>query len=148
MNKRLWLVGVVVLLIGGGLGVGIAWWTQQASRPVAKPIEGAAAEFKPVAEKQMELPAGVSVKFFRAVLHVSSGAAATAARDYLAKHAEKGPLSDLYEIFSNKGRVLAVGPALAGRLERIPPEVKKLLNKWKEAKLLGEAQGMIVYQVR
>lgn len=148
MNKRLWLLGAIVL-IGAGIGVAFAWWSQSANRlPPAPSIEGAPASFRIVVEKQIELPAGVRTKFVRAVLQVSSGTVATAARDYLNQKAEAGLLSDLYELFTTRGRVLAVGAALAGRLERIPPEIIKMMTPWKEAKLLGSARGMIVYQVR
>ncbi len=148
MNKRLWLLGGIALVIGVGVGVAFAWWSQSRAVPSAKLIEGPPANIKPVLEKQAELPAGVNIKLFRVVLHIASGTLGTAVRDYLKAQAEQGALSDLYEIFTNKGRVLVVGAALAGRLERIPPEITKLMTPWKEVKLLGGAQGMIVYQVR
>jgi len=150
MNRRFWLIGIIVLVVGAGLGALAAWWTTQSESrmPSAPPIEGAAASFRVVVEKQIELPAGVRTKFFRAVLQVSSGTAATVARDYLNQKAEAGPLSDLYELFTTQGRVLAVGPALAGRIERIPAEIKKILTPWKTVQLLGSARGFIVYAVR
>lgn len=148
MNKRLWLLGAIVLVIGVGVGVAFAWWSQNRAMPSAKPIDGPPADIKPVLEKPAELPAGGKIKLFRVVLHIASGTLGTAVRDYLKAQAEQGPLSDLYEIFTNQGRALAVGPALAGRLERIPAEIKKILNPWKQTILLGAAHGMIVYQVQ
>lgn len=148
MNKRLWVLGALVLVIGVGVGVAFAWWSQSRAVPSAKPIEGPPAKIKPVLEKEAEVPQGVKLKFFRVVLHIADGTVGTAVRDYLKTQAEQGALNDLYEIFTNQGRVLAVGAALAGRLDRIPPEITKLLTPWKEVKLLGAAQGMIVYQVR
>lgn len=148
MNKRLWLLGALVLVIGVGVGVAFAWWSQNRAVPSAKPIEGPPAKIKPVLEKETEVPQGVKLKFFRVVLHIADGTVGTAARDYLKAVAEAGPLSDLYEIYSNKGRAIVVGPALAGRLDRIPQEIKKLMNPWKQAQLLGAAQGMLVYEVK
>lgn len=148
MNKRLWILGAIVLVIGIGVGVAFAWWSQSRTMISANPIEGPPAKIKPALEKQAELPAGSNLKFFRVVLHIADGTVGTAVRDYLKTLAEAGPLGDLYEIYSNKGRALAIGPALAGRLERIPPEITKLMNPWKQATLLGTAQGMIVYQLR
>lgn len=148
MNKRLWLLGAIVLVIGVGVGVAFAWWNQSRTMPSAKLIEGPPAKIKPALEKQAELPPGITLKFFRVVLHIADGTVGTAVRDYLKTLAETGPLGDLYEIYSNKGRALAIGPALAGRLERLPSEIKKMMNPWKQATLLGAAQGMIVYQLR
>lgn len=148
MNKRLWLLGVLVLVIGVGVGVAFAWWNQSRAMPSVKPIEGPPAKIRSVVEKQAELPPGVKIKFFRLVLHIEDGTLGTGVREYLKTQAEQGSLSDLYEIITNKGRALAVGAALAGRLERIPTEIRTLLAPWKIVHLLGSAHGLIVYEVR
>jgi len=149
MKKQRWLwTAVAIILTGGGFA---AWWFlgSEHGPPVPRePITGPEAKFIPVVESQIELPSGVTISFSRAVLHISEGTGAAAMRDYLKKKAEAGELTDPYEIFSNKGRFLALGPALKGRLDRLPPQIEELLNPWKETIPVGRASGFAVYQLR